>query len=276
MRPRARLVVFAIGALGVAALLVWGLGGVPDLGHYRGPYGDILNRQAVHERHATNVVNSVTFDYRGIDTVGEEFILFAAVMGVTLLLRRQREEEEGPGPAGGSPFGRTTDALRIGALALAGPAIVLAIYVVTHGHLTPGGGFQGGLMLGAGPLVAYLAGRHLTRRSTEPTGPLELGEATGAGGFVVVGLTGLVATGAFLENVWPLGQVGSVFSGGMLPVINLCVGLEVGVDYLAVHAAGRLFLGAHLLAFEVTSIVLLIAAIGGVILGTAVPRESKS
>ena len=108
MRSRGRLVVFAIGALGVAALLVWGLGGVPDFGHYRGPYGDILNRNAVQERHATNVVNSVTFDYRGIDTAGEEFILFAAVMGVTLLLRRQRQEEEGPSPVGGRPFEGTS------------------------------------------------------------------------------------------------------------------------------------------------------------------------
>jgi NADH-quinone oxidoreductase subunit J len=39
---------------------------------------------------------------------------------------------------------------------------------------------------------------------------------------------------------------------------------------------GRLFLGDHLLAFEVTSIVLLVAAVGGVILGSAVPRESRS
>jgi NADH:ubiquinone oxidoreductase subunit 6 (subunit J) len=39
---------------------------------------------------------------------------------------------------------------------------------------------------------------------------------------------------------------------------------------------GRLFLGDHLLAFEVTSIVLLVAAVGGVILGSAVPKEAKS
>src|SRR5438093_8017543 len=96
MKRSTRLAVFLVGAAGVAALLAWGFGGVPDFGHYRGPYGNVLNAHAVQERHATNVVNAVVLDYRGIDTIGEEFILFAAVMGVTLLLRRQREEREQP------------------------------------------------------------------------------------------------------------------------------------------------------------------------------------
>ena len=46
--------------------------------------------------HATNVITAVNFDYRGFDTLGEEFILFAAVLGLALLLRERRDEEEGP------------------------------------------------------------------------------------------------------------------------------------------------------------------------------------
>jgi multicomponent Na+:H+ antiporter subunit B len=72
------------------------------------------------------------------------------------------------------------------------------------------------------------------RRSTDPMGPLELGEGTGAGGFVAIGIVGLVATGAFLQNVWPLGQVGSIFSGGTLLPINLMVGIEVGAGIVIV------------------------------------------
>ena len=113
MSRRARLVVFAVGAAGAAALLAWGLLGLPDFGHYRGPYGDVLNEQALGQRHAQNVVNAVVLDYRGFDTVGEEFILFGAVIGVTLLLRRQREEHERAtgDRARDMAFARTSDAV---------------------------------------------------------------------------------------------------------------------------------------------------------------------
>ena len=87
MSRRIRIAVF-VPALGVLfALLLWGFVGMPDFGHYRGPYGFVLDRVATPERHVTNVVNATTYDYRGFDTMGEEFILFAAVIGVVLLLR---------------------------------------------------------------------------------------------------------------------------------------------------------------------------------------------
>ena len=236
MKPRARFLVFAVGALGVAALLAWGVRGMPKFGHYRGPYGIILQHEAVPQRHATNVVNSIVFDYRGFDTIGEEFILFAAVIGVTLLLRVQREEHEESalGQAEDRRLRRTSDAVRVASLFLIAPTVALGMYTVIQGHLTPGGGFQGGMVLAAAPLLVYLAGRYLVFRSISPFALLDFGEGLGAGGFVAIGLVGLVSASAFLQNVWPLGQVRSVFSGGMLPVINLAVGLEVAAGLVLV------------------------------------------
>ena len=92
MNRTVRLGLFAISAAGLAALLFWSLIGLPDFGHYHWPYGKLLNAVAVDERHTTNVVGVTVFDYRGIDTLGEEFILFTAVVGVSLLLRKDREE----------------------------------------------------------------------------------------------------------------------------------------------------------------------------------------
>src|SRR5947209_7156781 len=80
--PRGRLLLFAIPAVGVAALLVWSFAGLPSFGHYRGPYGNVINARSVPERHASNAVAAVNFDYRGFDTIGEEYILFTSVMGV--------------------------------------------------------------------------------------------------------------------------------------------------------------------------------------------------
>ena len=171
----------------------------------------------------------MVFDYRGFDTLAEEFILFAAVMGVTLLLRSQRDEQEGTlrDRAEGRRATDTSDAVRVVSLALIGPTIVLGLYVVSHGHLTPGGGFQGGALLAAAPLLLFVSGRYLLLRTVHPMHALDLAEGMGAVGFVAVGLAGVVAGSAFLTNVFGLGQVGSIFAAGTIPALNVVVGLEV-------------------------------------------------
>ena len=236
MNVRARKVMFALAAAGTAALLLWGLAGLPGFGHYRGPYGTALDRVAVPERHTTNVVSAVNFDYRGIDTVGEEFILFVAVMAVSMLLRAQRREHEEFRRAMADPLALTgaSDAVRVAGVVLVGPTVLLGLYVVAHGHTTPGGGFQGGTILAAAPVLTYLVGRYVAFRRLDPIWLLDVGEGAGAGGFVVIGLVGLFAGMAFLQNVWPLGQPGSVFSAGTLPAINVSVGLEVGAGMVLV------------------------------------------
>ena len=58
----------------MAGLLLWAITGLPGFGKYPGPYGDLINSVAVVERHVTNVVTAVNFDYRALDTLGEEYI----------------------------------------------------------------------------------------------------------------------------------------------------------------------------------------------------------
>jgi multicomponent Na+:H+ antiporter subunit B len=237
MTARTRLWLFAVPSLGVAALLVWSFTGLSSFGHYREPYGNLINTQAVPQRHTTNAVAAVNFDYRGFDTIGEEFILFAAVMGVSALLRLQRKEHKSPSPLEHARAHASTEIADSGAvvcMGLVSPFVLLGLYIVVHGHLTPGGGFQGGVILASAFLMVYLAGRYITFRQISPKGLLDAGEGTGAGGFVLVGFVGMLAGAAFLENVLPLGQTGKVFSAGTIPVINLSVGLEVGAGLLLV------------------------------------------
>src|SRR5436190_19340103 len=94
MSPRARLALFAVAAAGLAPLLVWGLAGLPRFGDYQGRYGRIIARSSVPQRKATDAVGVTTFDYRGIDTLGEEFILLVSVVAVMALLRAHREESD--------------------------------------------------------------------------------------------------------------------------------------------------------------------------------------
>jgi multicomponent Na+:H+ antiporter subunit B len=233
MTPSARRRSFLIAAAALGALLVWGVSGLPPLGDYRGPYGLVLNQVAVPERHATNVVAAVTFDYRGVDTMVEEFILFAAVVGVAILLRTMRDEaeHEPEEEARGRRVPGTSNAVRVVGLTLLGPIVLFGIYVVAHGHLTPGGGFQGGVVLATGALLVYLSGEYVTFRRVRPQALIDLAESTGAASYVLIGLYGLVVSGSFLANFLPLGKIGTLPSAGTIPLINLAVGLEVGAGF---------------------------------------------
>jgi NADH-quinone oxidoreductase subunit J len=102
-------------------------------------------------------------------------------------------------------------------------------------------------------VIAYLGGR---------------ADAPWAGGPTLQRVAAIVAAGAIAVEVV---VVVALKAGG-----RLAHAAELPPTYGSPSQIGRLFLGQHLLAFEVTSIVLLIAAIGGVILGSAVPRESRS
>ena len=236
MTLRGRTTLFLVGALGLAVFILWGYSGLPDFGHYRGPYGDVLNAVSVPERHITDVVTAVNFDYRGFDTLGEEFILFAAVIGVAILLRAQRDEEEREALefAFGRSAPRTSDAVRALAVGLVGPTVVTGVYIVAHGHLTPGGGFQGGVVLATALLLVYLAGEYAVLRKAAPLSLVEVCEGVGGGGFALIGLAGVVAGAAYLENVLPLGQVGHLNSAGTVPLINLSVGLEVAAGFVLI------------------------------------------
>lgn len=104
----------------LGALLLWGLAGLPDYRDFTPLLGQVMNAAAVEERSSTAVVSAINFDYRGFDTLGEEFILFAAVLVLALLLRRL--ESERPGPLEGSPrrVHTTSAAIRLGATLMVG------------------------------------------------------------------------------------------------------------------------------------------------------------
>jgi multicomponent Na+:H+ antiporter subunit B len=226
---RARLVVGVAALAGLAALLVWGVSGLPDYGHPRGPYANLAPKIMLDERHVTNAVTGVTFDLRGFDTLGEELILFVAALGATVLLRAQRDEraveearaaDEERGPA-------TSDALRALGAALVGPVLVLGMYVVAHGALTPGGGFQGGVVLAGALLLVYAAGQIVALERVRPVALVEVADAAGAAAYGLVAVGGLLFGVAAMDNFLPTGTAGSLLSAGTVPVLSVAVGVEV-------------------------------------------------
>jgi multicomponent Na+:H+ antiporter subunit B len=232
-RARRRLFLGGAGVLG--ALLLWALGDLPDFRELIPLYGQVINEVAVEERSATAVVSAVNFDYRGFDTLGEEFILFAAVLGLALLLRETREEHHitvADDDLPGREPPPTSAAVRLATLLLAGPTVLLAVYITAHGHLTPGGGFQGGVIAATALLLVYLGSDYATLRRVRPVSLVESTEAAGAAAFVLIGIGGLIAGGAFLENFLPPGDPGELVSAGTIPLLSIAVGFEVAGGFV--------------------------------------------
>ena len=112
----------------------------------------------VAENRGANIVTSVIVNYRGLDTLGEVSVLFLSVTGAGFILRR-RSGLVLAQPDPSSEFVATAARL------LFGPIVVFGAYIFVHGHLTPGGGFQGGAIVASAVLLLLLADRD---RAIEP------------------------------------------------------------------------------------------------------------
>jgi multicomponent Na+:H+ antiporter subunit B len=230
---RLRLVVFIVFGAALLVFFGWGLCGLERFGEFTGAYGLFFNAVTVASRHVTNVPTAINFDFRAMDTMGEEYILFGSVVGTITLLRAMQGEEEAERHqhAKGAERRSHSDAVHLLGLVLCGVLVLFGIYIIVHAHLTPGGGFQGGAMVGTAALLVYLSAEYQTYYSVSPMELMEFGHASGAGLYVAVGIAALIFSGTFLKNFLPLGQVGHFMSGGTIPLINDAVGLEVSIGF---------------------------------------------
>ncbi|MCF6336262.1 MAG: sodium:proton antiporter, partial [Spirochaetales bacterium] len=104
---------------------------------------------------------------------------------------------------------------------------VLGVYVFVNGHLSPGGGFQGGAIIASG-LVLLLLSKPLQKVNSRF---FALVESFSGLFYVGIGVAGIFLAGGFLDNsILPLGEFGTLLSAGILPVIYILVGLKVGSE----------------------------------------------
>jgi multicomponent Na+:H+ antiporter subunit B len=216
------MVVFVAGAAGLAVLFGLAFARMPAFGGTTHLYRDLAVRAAV-AHHTANVVSSVNFDQRGLDTFGEETILLASVIGAAVLLRPAREETQRKPPAAG----HTLESTRLAGYLMLPVSLLAGFDVIAHGQVTPGGGFQGGVILATGWHLLYVAGSYRSLDRLRPLAAFDMGDALGALAFGGLGLAGLAIAGAFLANILPAGTFGQILSGGLVPVLNAAVGVEV-------------------------------------------------
>ena len=188
---------------------------------------------------AVNIVTGMILDYRAFDTFGESNVLFIATCTVLILLRsdekknklqaelEQRREQH---------YEPKDDCILQKVTFYLFPIIVIyGIYVILNGHISPGGGFSGGAIIGAG-LILYANAfgfKKFNRFFTEKTYKWV---SFGALSFYCLAKSYSFFTGAnHLESGIPLGEPGAILSSGLILPLNICVGMVVACTMYAFY-----------------------------------------
>lgn len=216
----------------IALLLLLGLGTM-FVGLVQGFQPDtMLNTTATYyaentasEVGAANIVTAIIVTFRGLDTLGEVTVLFLTATIVALVLQTDVARTATPQRWPGGELLQTGTRLLV-------PLIVLfGAYVFMNGHLTPGGGFQGGAIMASAVLLMLLADpmRSFSHRLISKV------ESISGLFYVTIGVLGIFLAGGFLDNrILPLGEFGSLLSAGAIPLIYVLVGLKVGAEFSSI------------------------------------------
>jgi len=214
MRKIIAIILLVIIAVGIGLTLAKIPFGVP-----KKEVGNYYVNKGVQQTGATNIITSVVLNYRGFDTLGEVTILFIAALGLGAVVSTITIKKKGN-------ITEPSTILSTGCQFLFPLILLFGTYIFVHGHLTPGGGFQGGAIIASAFALKYLGCRE--RRLKRKT--LNIVESLGGLVFIVVGLLGLAFGGFFLLNFLPKGTPNNLFSAGIIPVIYVAIGFKVGSE----------------------------------------------
>ena len=121
-------------------------------------------------------------------------------------------------------------------------ALVFGLYIILFGTVSPGGGFQGGVIVASSALLLYLGYGYKTASQAIRSEALRVGESLGATLYVLLGMGGIVAGSLFCRNIFYNGAVGDLISAGTVTYMSYAVGFKVlcGVGFLLLLLLGLL------------------------------------
>ena len=189
------------------------------LGNKLGAY---YAQNAAKQVGAANIVSAIVVTYRGFDTLGEVTILFLAAAIISFVLKMKKEDVVPK-----RDISPNSEILVYSSQVIVPVIFMVGIYIFINGHLTPGGGFQGGAVIASGVLLMVLANPRLKVNHTV----VAYVESISGIAFVVLGVLGILLAGGFLDNRFlPPGKFGTLLSAGALPLIYIFIGLKVGAE----------------------------------------------
>lgn len=215
----------------LAGLLLYTVSCLPGTGNASNPANNEVPKRYIEkgleETGAVNVVTGMILDYRAFDTFGESNVLFIATVTVLILLHR-RKKSSGEKEEDDRVFEPKNDVILQASAAILVPVIIIyGIYVILNGHLSPGGGFSGGAIIGAG-LILYLTAFGFEKAEKMFTEKTYKAVCFVALTFYCLAKSYSFFTGAnHLDSHIPLGEAGHILSSGLILPLNICVGMVV-------------------------------------------------
>jgi multicomponent Na+:H+ antiporter subunit B len=188
---------------------------------------DYLAANAVRETGASNLVSSIYLGYRAYDTLGETIVLLVSVTGTLTILAQglaSGNKDENNLSFALSPEKRKANAMRTHLMEVVsgklGPVVLLfGFYVMLYGHISPGGGFQGGVIIASA--MVFLALGNQTETQTKLNDPAVLARIEAASFLVLV----VVATGSLFIGPMPSSRIQQ-----SIIFLNILIGLKVGTS----------------------------------------------
>jgi len=188
--------------------------------------------QGVEDTGALNIVAAMILDYRAFDTLGEAFVLLTAVIAVVMLIRT---------PGASAPKSKVDMAeqpfmLKYAVMLVVPFIIIFGIYILLNGHLSPGGGFSGGAVLGAG-ISLYAASYGIEKVRTIFTFKTFIICCVSALLFysLAKGYSFMMGASGLSAGI-PLGTPGNLFSAGLIMPLNVSVGFVVACSAYGFYA----------------------------------------
>ena len=234
-------------AMALILILLVQVSYLPPVGNSHNPGSNEVaakyNEDGLQDTGAVNIVTGMILDYRAFDTFGESNVLFIATCTVLILLRNDKkkgkdsaEEEE----KRDSYYEPKNDVILQTITGVLVPIIfIFGIYVILNGHLSPGGGFSGGAIIGAG-LILYLNAFGFKKTERFFTEKTYKWVSFSALTFYCLAKSYSFYTGAHhLESGIPLGKAGAIISSGLILPLNICVGMVVACTMYAFFALFR-------------------------------------
>ncbi len=211
------ILIVLVGVTLVMANLFSGFEGKSKLGDLAHHYAS----DGIEEVGSANLVTAVVVTYRGLDTLGEVTILFLSAAIVGFFLKVENTEDKY------RRFKITSEILNTASKVLVPIMVLFGIYVFINGHLSPGGGFQGGAIIASAFVLMFIA----QPKKEFGHKVINVIESISGISFVLLGVAGIIYASGFLDNrIISLGTFGTLFSAGIIPIIYIFVGLKVGSE----------------------------------------------
>jgi len=235
-------ILFTILLIGV---MLYAVSYLPPVGDSANPDNNIVAKRYIEnglqETGAVNIVSGMILTYRAFDTFGETNVLFIATCCVMIMLmldeKTLEEQEEQNSNNKFEP--QNDEILKFAARVLCPVIFVFGIYIILNGHISPGGGFSGGAILGSGMILYVNAFGFKKTAKWFNENVYKVAKITALCMYGLIGSYFYITGANGIENHIPLGIPGHILSSGIILPINIAVGIEVACTMYAFFALFR-------------------------------------